>query len=169
MNEEKYSVGNCSICTHECRNKIEDLLMSGMRTQKSIAEEFSISPPALCNHRNKHMLENLKDHLKAIIFERVRKNALKDASFSEVINALKYIEESDKKLEIAKNKSIEESINEFLGTDFIKLLPEEYSEFADFIKNMKTDLRIAVNFESYTYFRNLYPEKDTNTKEERVK
>lgn len=161
MSEEKYSVANCSVCTHERRNEIEEKLITGLHTQKSIAQEFNISEPSLSNHKNKHMLDTLKDNLKCIIFERIKRGALKDASFSEIISALKYIEEDNKQLNITPLKSVDEAINDYLGLnedvsplmDYICINPEEYQQFADFMRNAKEDIQLLVCPRTYQKFK----------------
>lgn len=96
------------------------------------------------------MLDNLKDQLKSIIFERIRKDQLKDASFTEVISTLRYIEENDSKINTNVVKSLDQTINEYLGLnedasplfDYYCLPVEDYPKFGKFISDIKENLQI---------------------------
>ena len=126
MNDQ-YVSANCSVCKHESRADIENAILAGLTTAKSIALQYGISESSLSNHRNKHMSNYLKDRLRDLAYEKIAKGETKDCTLNELIGALKYIDEQDQKTWgdcsqcVHKQNSVTYALKDFLGNENTKV------------------------------------------------
>lgn len=92
--EEKYTVQTCSVCKNLKRDEIENELMTRARSQKDIAKSYGISEASLSNHKNKHMLLNMRERLKIIIQKSIM-DGLEPDNVGELIRLIEYVERMD--------------------------------------------------------------------------
>ncbi len=93
---ESYKEPRCSVCRHPDIDKINELLLAGERTQKSIAEEFGLVEASLSNHKNSHALIDFKEKLREIALRGLSRR-LDCKSVGELIETIKLVEKFDEK------------------------------------------------------------------------
>lgn len=89
--EETIKSPRCPICQSEHRDEFEKKLMSGEHFQNKLAIEYGFTQAQISNHKNSHMLSNLKEHLQLAIQKAVL-NGLEPANITELIRLLEYTE-----------------------------------------------------------------------------
>lgn len=89
--EEKYTVSTCSICKHKERDQIEKEILSRIKSQREIARKYGVSEPSLSNHKNKHMLLNMRERLKMIVQKSIM-DGLEPDNVSELLRLMDYVE-----------------------------------------------------------------------------
>lgn len=122
----------CGICLSEDVDEINEAILSGLYTQKDIANKYHFNEGTVSRHKTLHILSDVKGNLRSVVYEQIMKGRVKDGTIGDVIKALQFLEPAPcDKCEFKINndkpkRSIEEALQEYLG---IEMSEEAYAKY----------------------------------------
>ncbi len=118
-------IAACACCNHEKREEIDQKILSGKFTQKSLAVEYNVSEQSISNHKNRHVLDGSEnvDRLKLMVQRALAKD-LEPDNVGELVRLLEYhdklnkCEECEYRLRADRPvRTVEQALAEFLSED----------------------------------------------------